>query len=97
MQQGMAMFTSPVDHCLFLAQPRPSSSAGSHALPATNAALALLKARFSIRSGAGSGRVGVSVRGLCGGGSSGGLTGGEETEAGVPFLGLNYVLHPLFN
>lgn len=99
-KQGMAMFTSPVDRCLFLALPRPSSAAGSHALPATKAAFAFFQGWFSIiRSGAGScssSRIRASSHELCAGCSSAD-SDEEGRDWGVLLLGLNYVSHPLFN
>lgn len=66
---------------------------GSQAQPATNPAFVLLQGWLSIRSGAGSSRLGGSVHSFVEAAAPGLDRRGDW---GVPLLGLNYVLHPLF-
>lgn len=77
-----------------LSAPRCAPSLlGSQAQPATNPAFVLLQGWFSIRSGAGSSRLGGSVHSFVEAAAPGLDRRGDW---GVPLLGLNYVLHPLF-
>lgn len=92
MQQGMAMFTSPVDH-RWLSSPRSVLSFLTRWKSRNKQAFVLIQGGFSIRPGAGNSRIGVRVHGVWRGCSSAARQEGRDRA--VPWLGLNYALHPL--